>query len=62
MHEVHNLLKVIFPAAKKCFADWGFALSPSTPPHLSQQSWPYKFATHTSTVQDYSPCRTGAVS
>lgn len=62
MHEVDNLLKVIFAAAKECFADWGFALSPSTPPHLSQQSWPDKFAAHTSTVQNYSPCRAEAVS
>jgi hypothetical protein len=62
VHEVHNLLKIIFAAAKKCFADWGFALSSSTPPHLSQQSWSYKFATHTSTVENYSSRRTEAVS
>jgi hypothetical protein len=57
VHEVHNLFQIVFATAQECFADRGFALSASTPSHLSQQGWSDELPTHSGIVKDNSSCR-----
>ena len=59
MHEIHDLIQIVFSTTQECFADRGFALSAGAPSHLSQEGWAYEFATHSGIMKYDSSRRTG---
>lgn len=62
IHELYNLLKVVFSTTQICLPDRRLALPSSAPSHLSEHGRPNKLAPHPAVVKNYSSCRPGTVS
>jgi hypothetical protein len=56
IHELYNLLEVVFSTAKVCFANGCLALPSCTPSHLPQHGRTNKVPSHSAVVKNYSSC------